>query len=149
MKKAISLRWIILLIMLVVGVSGILGYSYVSGDFSKWLGMTSEQASQILPVPHDIRLQGKSHKEGILLKWKVKKVLSGDYYDVYRRMPGLEGGWGEMIGRIGLDSSESLQFIDKNVEVGHGYIYQIVLIKVSNGYEVKEQASNSVEITYK
>ena len=149
--KALFTSLIVFLVGVVLAAVAFVGYRYISGKSNGSSGISSTEAARVVPVPNDIKLSGKPDNEGVTLKWKVSKHVKGDYYDVYRRIPGLEGGWGEMIGRTNLDAnfSGSYEFIDKNVENGKSYIYQVVLIKVVSGFEIMDQASNIIEVTYK
>jgi hypothetical protein len=152
MKRVFSSGQIILFILLLaIGVITVAGYIYVNDGLWSSPGLTSKDAREIAPVPKDIKLTAESQQNGIILKWTAKKNLQGNYYDVYRRLAGAEGGWGELVKRTDIkpDSLDMYEFIDNDVETGHDYIYQVILVRISNGFEVKEQASNSIQITYK
>src|SRR6266498_5529635 len=132
MTKPLLARCIFVFLVVIFGIVVITEYPYIRDRLSASSGLTAKQASQVVPVPKNIRLKAYSTKEGILLNWTAAKDISGDYYDIFRKTPDTAGGWGERIGRINLrtDFFEPYEYTDKEVEVDHTYIYQIILIRL-------------------
>ena len=112
-------------------------------------GLTPEQASQIEPFAQEIKLSVQTTTDGVLLEWEPKSNLTVDYFDVYKRRPNTIG-WGEMINRAVVSSEQKdlYNYLDKDVTKGNSYEYQIIGVKLSGKYEIKEEASNIVDLIF-
>lgn len=111
------------------------------------MGLTPEQASQIEPFVQEIKLSVRTTTDGVLLEWEPKSNLTVDYFDVYKRRPDTIG-WGEMINRavVSNEQNDLYNYLDKDVTKGRSYEYQIIGVKLSGEYEIKEEASNIIDL---
>ncbi len=112
-------------------------------------GITPEQAGQVQPLRKNINLKAKKVNNAIELNWSYKnKDKKISYFDVSRSIYE-SGGWNDPVARIPLvKGQDDYKYIDTTGESNAKYFYQIIGIWVSNGYEVKDEISENVEIVY-
>ena len=113
------------------------------------MGLTPEQASQIEPFVQEIKLSVRTTTIGVLLEWEPKSNITVDYFDVHKKPSGTID-WGEMINRVVVSNKQNnlYNYLDKDTTNGNSYEYQIIGVKLSGKYEIKEEASNIVEVDF-